>query len=207
VAAAVALATPSVTRARVRIVRGATLAPGDTVWARTGGVVVHWPAAGATSEPVLGWEGRVPADTVGAVMAGSAVVVAPFARASRPPRNEEVTTVARWVDGEPAAIERRLGDGCVRAVAIPVPPVGDLALRPPFRHLLGALAAPCAHVPDETPVPGQILAALRGTGGPALAAALPAPAREPAPIARWLLGAALALALLEPLARRDRTER
>ena len=84
-------------------------------------------------------------DTVGGVMTGEAVVVAAFERQwSFPPdsvRGGEI--VARWVDGEPAAIEKPDGDGCVRSVAVPVSPVGDLAIRSDFVRFVSTLSRAC----------------------------------------------------------------
>ena len=111
--------------------------PADSQWARDSAhVLLAWPAA-----RVPRWPRRSRVDTVGAATAGSAVVVAPFVREAVLPPGR---VVARWVDGEPAAVERPLGAGCVRDIAIAVPGIGDLALRESLRRLLGALAEPVA---------------------------------------------------------------
>ena len=81
---------------------------------------------------------RAVADTVGAVVAGDASVVAPFPRAWQAPAG---VAPARWVDGAPAALETPLGRGCVRTVGVPVADAGDLVLRPAFRRFVTVLAA------------------------------------------------------------------
>ncbi len=67
------------------------------------------------------------------------------------------TPIIRWADGSPAATESALGAGCVRDVAIPVDPVGDIALRGSFVHLVRELLEPCGGARDFTPVPDSAL--------------------------------------------------
>jgi hypothetical protein len=206
--AAVALmgreARPAATAAVRLLRRPAT--PEDSAWARAdGGVLVVWPRAGAVSE-------RPPADVVGGVATGSAVVVAAFERTAPTPMATPMPAppgrvVGRWVDGAPAAMETPLGAGCVRQVAVPVPEAGDVALRPAFRRLVAELVAPCGGVRSLAPLGEEEVARLRGAGG-AWATSDPALARErahrprPPGIVPWLLGAALVLALLELWVRR-----
>jgi hypothetical protein len=184
-------------RAEARVARGA-LSAADSAWAREAGrVLVHWPADPAAA----GWERRARPDTVGAVASGGVVVVAPFARAAEPPAGR---AVARWVDGAPAATERALGAGCVRAVAVPVAAAGDLALREPMRALVRRMAEPCGVVRALEPAPDSLVAALAGAGALAPASTLRGPRESRSPATPWLLGAALLLVLAEPLARRGR---
>ena len=190
VLAAAALARPLADTARVRVVRGAPSAA-DTAWARAGGVVVHWPAAG--ERPA--WP-RARVDTSGAVVTDGGSVVAAFERRWAPPPGR---AVAWWADGEPAATETPLGAGCVRRVAVVVPEVGDVALAPSFRRLLDAVAARCGGERDLHP-----LADVRwlGGAGPLYAPAAPEVASAGARLARWLFLAALAVALAELALRR-----
>lgn len=177
-----------------RVVRTAPTAD-DSAWARAGGgLLVVWP----DSAPPPGWTSRA-ADTVGAVTAGDVTLVAPFVRAADAPRGE----VARawWVDGAVAASEAPLGAGCVRSVALPTAGAGDLALRPRFHALVGALLAPCGGARDLAPLGDPEAAALRGDGAPVVALRAD-PARR-SPLTPWLLGAALALLVAE-LAVRQR---
>jgi hypothetical protein len=130
-------------------------------------------------------------------MAGNAVVIFPFVRRWRLPGG---VVRARWVDGEPAAVERQVGDGCLRDVAIEIPAAGDLVLTPAFGQLLRALSGPCTSASPPDVLPDSALAWL--TRRSAAGQETPVTSNERSPIAPWLLGAALALALLEPFTRR-----
>jgi len=196
----------------------------DSAWAnQPGRVLVVWPDSGVPP----GWTAGTP-DTVGAVMAGGVVVVAPFVRRviapapsaawGRPrsgrgdpgeiasglsgPRNDRV--VARWVDGEPAATETALGQGCIRTVTINVPRAGDLVLDPRFGRLVSALTGPCGGARDYRPLDPVARARLAGNDRLLrTASAGIAPAERMAtPWSRWLLLAALLLMGLEAMARR-----
>jgi hypothetical protein len=132
-------------------------------------------------------------------------VVFPFERRWRAdPGDTSATVLARWIDGEPAAVEHRLGAGCVRSVAIAVPARGDLILRPDFARLLGYLAAPCGFASRRSVGPPDPVM-LAGRGPLASNATLPAPEVIEAPLVPWLLAAALLLALLELRIRRPTT--
>ncbi|MEO8880931.1 MAG: BatA domain-containing protein [Gemmatimonadaceae bacterium] len=197
-------ATPaSGATANVRIERGA---PGtvDSTWAKDGGALVRWPAALDSSE----WRARAALDTTsaGAVTAGRgramATVVTPFRRIVDPPDGQ---VIARWADGGAAATERTAAlRGCVRDVAIPIPSRGDLALRESTRRLVAALASPCAGSADPSPASDSALAFLRGTGSLVATRALESRTASPGHLTTWLLAAALALLLIEPLLRRQR---
>ncbi|HSE51968.1 MAG TPA: BatA domain-containing protein [Gemmatimonadales bacterium] len=189
----------------------------DSSWAnQPGRVLVVWPP---NFEVPPGWAAGTP-DTAGAVIAGDVVVVAPFVRqviarprsgrgdpggiASGPsgPRNDLV--LARWVDGEPAALETPLGQGCIRTVTINVPTAGDLVLDPRFGRLVSVLTQPCGGARDWSPLEPDRRARLAGPErGLRTAAAAIAPAERMAtPWSRWLLVAALLLVGLEAAARR-----
>ena len=187
--------------AAVRLVRDPP-SHADTAWVLGGAAgdggrtLVHWPAAVTNGEPSR----NGPPDAVGAVIAGEVVVVAPFMRI-RSVAGEQV--VARWVDGEPAAVERPVGAGtaCIREVAIPIAADGDLVLRASVLRLVDALTSPCGGAGDVAILPDSVVAMLAGTGGLMPAREVPPPSNR-TPLAGWLLGGALGLALLEPLARR-----
>ena len=198
VAAAIALWGWTGAAQRVRLVRGVPT-PDDSAWAREGGVLVHWPSVPDDGQ-------ASPGDSIGAVVAEGAVVVAGFSRGA--PNGEGITgggavPVAWWADGRPAALQRPEGAGCIRDVDIDVPRRGDLVLRPSFRRLLHSLTQPCDGMIDRRPMPDEDIARLAGNGRLAPSSTLPASPRSSA-LAPWLLVAALALALLEPLARRRR---
>ncbi len=80
---------------------------------RSGGALIEWPAS---TRPRFAVQ-RAARDTVGGVMAGESVVVSTFDRQWSYPadslRGAEV--IARWVDGEPAAIEKPDGTDCTRS--------------------------------------------------------------------------------------------
>lgn len=182
----------------VRLVRGA-LASDDTVWARDSGhVLVHWPAEVAP----FGSKAGTTVDTVGAVAARSSVVVAPFERRWRFDRSASSSAVAHWIDGDPAAVERSVGAGCVRGVAIPVTGTGDLILSPGFVRLLTALTDACGGGRRLAVLSPAQRATLAGTGGLAPSSLIRPPDVTASPIVPWLLALALLLAAFELFARR-----
>lgn len=183
----------------VVVVRG-TPAALDSQVTVAGGVLVVWPEPPVVPE---GWQIGRP-DTVGAVAAGPAVVVAPFVRTATHPESDAAPVIARWVDGTPAATERPAGQGCSRAVTVPVPRIGDLVLEPRFRRLVAELTAPCGGRVDWTPIDTTRLARLADAARPAraLAAGLAPVEQVPAPWSRWLLVLALLLLAGEWLGRR-----
>ena len=176
----------------VRVTHGAFSA-NDSVFARAGGAVVRWDAIGSR---------RLVA---AAVAMGDDVVVASLARDSLAARG---TTLARWADGSPAAVEESLGEGCLREIAIGVPIAGDLPLRPAFQDIVRGLFGPCAaarHIIGGAADSASI-ARLIGIGSMASGSALAGRAERPAPIAAWLFALAIAGALLELLVRARRRE-
>lgn len=192
--------------AGVRVVRGEAT-PEDSAWVAGGRrTLVRWPAEGAPP----GWRERPRVDTAGAVVAGEAVLVYPLERRWGPDpagqgRGEGGRVVARWVDGEVAAVEREVGAGCIRDVAIPVPERGDVAFRPSFGHLVRVLAAPCgAGRGAGDALSDADLEALEGEGPLAAREAIPEPEIIATPLVPWLLGAALLLLVLELWLRRGR---
>ena len=184
----------------MRIDRGA-LASVDTTWTQYGLTLVRWPAALDSS----GYTPRSRIDTTGAVTAGSGtdqiVVVTPFTRTVDPPGGR---VVARWADGSAAATERKRMNGCVRDVAIPIARVGDLALRESTKRLVTALSKQCLWTAPPRLMSDSTLAQLAGTGPLVATRALDARSAPEGHLATWLLVAALALLLIEPLLRRQR---
>jgi hypothetical protein len=166
----------------------------------TGGALIAWPAS---SRPLFAIQ-RAVRDTVGGVMAGDAVVVSAFERQwSYPPdslRGAEV--IARWVDGEPAAIEMPDGGGCVRSVAIPVSIAGDLVIRKDFVRFISSLGGPCSAVTSLVPADPDVIARLEGIGGLAPRAAFQPLSDAHSDLAPWLLALAIAAAVTELFMRR-----
>jgi hypothetical protein len=172
----------------VRIVRG-RLADDDSAFARSGGVVVRWDSAGS----------RAPVPS--AIAMGDDVIVAPLVHGTLA---EQGTVLARWADGAPAAVERVLGEGCVRTVGIGVPVAGDLPLSRSFQRVVNGLTGACRGSLERTGAPADSsrAAGLAGRAAVASGSALANGAERPTPLAPWLLGVALACALAELMARR-----
>jgi hypothetical protein len=189
----------STTSGFVRLVRAAPSAD-DSTWAREAGhVLIHWPATTASAS--LPKRGRV--DTVGAVAAGSALV-------GRFPRFWSLDAtggrpVARWIDGEPAAVERITGGGCVREVAVALDPASDLTLRPAFRAFVERLVLPCGGTRAPVPVARAVRDSLAGAGPLVSASALRDPHERASAWTSWLFGAAALLLIIELGMRRQRS--
>jgi len=174
----------------VRLVRG-RLSAADTAWGREAGrVLVHWPA----SDSVADWPKRATIDAIGGVASGTGALVA------RLPRLWAVNgrAIARWADGEPAAVERAFGAGCVRDVAVLVDPASDVTLRAPFRDFARALLGPCGGTRAFGSADSVTLSRLAGTGPLAAARLFRVAASESSRFTPWLLllGAGLLLAEL-----------
>jgi hypothetical protein len=168
----------------------------DTSGARP---TVHWPpdghAPGATA--------RAHPDSVGALVAGDAVLAAPFERRWRPDTSG-ARVVARWVDGEAAAVERGNDAACTRDVAVALPAVGDLLLTAGYRRFAAALASPCGTAVGSMPPSRPVTAhAAKRVAVRAIVSA----ADVASPLVPWLLGLALVAALLELVLRRRRAIR
>jgi hypothetical protein len=166
--------------------------------------MVSWPI----SERPRGAVARPVSDTIGGVVAGEAVVVSGFVRRWTYPADSIAngTVVARWIDGEPAAVEWTSGDSCIRSVAIPVNQIGDFVIRDDVTALASRLTAPCITSQRFVPVSEASLAMLRGEGGLVARDAF-APRRDArSALAPWLIGLALILAVAELFLRRRRAE-
>jgi hypothetical protein len=197
VAAGLSLMGVTAASGSVRVVRGA-LTRDDSAWAAAGGhVLLHWPAR----DEETGWKRREAIDAIGGVTAGDATVVARFPRLW----HLEGDAVARWSDGEPAAVEHAVGAGCIRDVGILLDDASDLALRAPFRRFAAELLVPCGGARATSPIDSTMRIALAGTATLAPAASLRDLATETSRWTPWLLALA-SLLLIGELAVR-RTER
>ena len=176
--------------APVRLVRDAALSPADSAWAgEAGHVLVHWPAAVGAAR-----------DTIGALVTPATVLVASFAR-STPVSSG--AAVAWWADGAVAASETALGGGCVRRVAVPVAPEGDLVLRERFRRVVHDLLGPCGGARDLTPADSAAVRMITGIAPIAVAtSSLPPRADAGRAAMPWLLALALLFLVAEQLVRR-----
>jgi hypothetical protein len=169
-----------------------------------GGVLIDWPA---TNRP-RGAVSRSRADTVSGITTAPARVIAPFERRWTFPTDSlrGADVIARWADGEPAAIERPADSGCMRSVAIPVASVGDLAIRHDFVRLVASISRPCARVTATIPADPSDVARLVRSGGLAPRAAFQSPTDTRSTLAPWLLALALATAITELFVRRSARE-
>ncbi|MEX2109573.1 MAG: BatA domain-containing protein [Gemmatimonadaceae bacterium] len=171
---------------------------------RGGETRIAWPASARPPGAVQ----RAVTDTVGGVMAGESVVVAAFERRWSYPADSVggAEVIARWVDGEPAAIERPDGDACVRSVAIAVTPVGDLAIRRDFVRFVASLSGPCVATTSLMPADPSSVAKLQGIGGLTSREAFQPLSDVRSELAPWLLALALAAVIAELFVRRRRRD-
>jgi hypothetical protein len=170
--------------------------------APTPATAIVWPASVRPSGAVQ----RSVVDAVGGVTGAGGVVIAPFERRWSYPTDSlrSATVVARWVDGEPAAIERDRGVGCMRSVAIPVTPVGDLVIRNDFVRFVSGLAGQCAREIALVPADAQQVARLEGSASLATRAAFQPRSDSRSALVPWLFALALLLSIVEIFVRRSR---
>ena len=195
VVAGLSLLSASDIHATVRVVR-ARLSAADSAWgSESGHVLIHWPAADSVGD----WPKRASIDAVGGVASPSGVLVA------RLPRLWSVTgrAIARWADGEPAAVERPFGAGCIRDVAVLVDPASDVTLHAPFRNFSRAFLEPCGGARAFTPADSATISSLGGTGPLAAARAFRGAPSESSRYTPWLLALGAALLLSELALRRS----
>jgi hypothetical protein len=179
----------------VRVQR-AELSPADSAWAREAGhAVVHWPA---TPTDAGTWVARPRIDAIGGVVSASGTLVGRFPRSWM----LDGVAIARWADGEPAAVEHATGGGCIRDVAVLIDQASDLTLHSPFANFARALLAPCGGVVDLAPVDGAMLTSLAGGSSLLPAALLRDRITERSPFTPWLLALAALLLIAELAMRR-----
>jgi hypothetical protein len=179
----------------VRVVRGTATAQ-DSAWAAEAGhVLVHWPASANDAA----WPRRDSIDAIGGVAAGGATLVARFPRVWV----LDGRAVARWSDGELAAVERAIGGGCIRDVGVLLDPASDLTLREPFRGFAAALLEPCGGVRSSQSADSSTLSRLAGAGPFARGASLRDHTAESSGWTPWLLVFGAALLILEMSVRRS----
>jgi hypothetical protein len=108
--------------------------------------------------------------------------------------------LAAWEDGRPAAAASRVGRGCVVYVGAELE-AGSLPLGASFPRAVDRLARGCdgarSTVGGSAPLDQGARAVLRGGGREAVAIASLGAAGGGIPLARWVLGAALLVALVE----------
>lgn len=184
--ASVSSGTPRSNEKVTRVIRGAPTTA-DSAFARGGGTVVRWDTS---ASPRVAAEG---------LAAGDDVIVAALGRLAL---SRKGRVVARWEDGTRAAVEESVGAGCMRIVGVVLPAAGDIALHPPFQRIARGLIAPCGRgVADVAADSSQIRMIAGQSQRSAPAASLRSGGQRPSPLARWLLGAALILAIAELVVR------
>jgi hypothetical protein len=178
----------------VRVVRG-RLTPEDSAWAGNAGqVLLHWPASDRGAD----WQVRPTIDAIGGVTSSSGTLI------GRLPRvwTFRGDAIARWADGEPAAVEHAVGRGCIRDVGILIDPASDITLREPFRRFVARLLEPCGGRRRTRPVDSRFMVSI--IGGPRLAPSIGLRERtsESSSWTPWLLAAGAVLLLIELVVRR-----
>lgn len=132
----------------------------DSTTATGGAAVLHWPLAGRPASFVA----TASVDTVAGLWVDGYAFVTHFTRDAVLAAGNSARVVARWIDGSPAAVERPMGEGCIREIAIPVPDIGDLSISPGFRRIATALTGPCGGVRESAPLDDAHRAMLLGEG-------------------------------------------
>lgn len=178
----------------VRIIRTGVLQQADGV----SGVLLHWP----TSErPAFARQTKSIAH--GSLIAGNAVVVAPFVTSFEFPADSvrDARILARWEDGTPAAIQRSAANGCVRSTNIPVSSKGDLVIRPEFVSIVRELFRPCTPATKFAPASEAHLIRLKGGSAAARRTAFPASTSPASRLPFWLFLAGVAFLVAEQILR------
>jgi hypothetical protein len=178
---------PSSRGQSTRLVRG-TFSVSDSAFARSGGTVVRWDTTAGTRPSANG------------LLANGEVIVASLARS---PLSLGGKAIAHWGDGEPAAVEKALGIGCMRQVGVALPAGGDLPLHPPFQRIVRSLLAPCGATIERAADSASVAKLIGATRSSAAAKDLRAESDAWSSLARWLLALALALGIAELLIRRN----
>lgn len=181
---------------KVRIVRGDAVLPTS---ADSGEVLLHWPIE---TRPMFSRQTGGKAH--GALVVGQTVLVAPFkTNWEFPPDSlRGATVLARWADGEIAAIQRNTGSGCIRSANVPVAAKGDLVIRPEFVAVVQKLMSACDNRERSASLSGAALLRLKGGSAAAPRAAFPASSTQQSPLSLWFLLATIVLLFGEQFARR-----
>lgn len=177
------------------------LAPALRARAADGATVLVAAPAADSLRPLLGWPGAMrPDNAAGALrfadgtrLAGAPSRLLGWTMPSVP--------LATWDDGQPAAAARREGRGCVVFVGTDVE-TGEMTLDGAYPRALSRLARGCEGgraADDAAPLDAGARAVLRGRGARVVAAGAVLGAREGVPLGRWIMAAALLVALGETI--------
>lgn len=174
--------------------------------ARAGATVIVTPAGAAEAlRAALPWRGgfAVAENSGGAMWFGPELELAGAAgRVQAGAPADGARTVAAWEDGRPAAVARALGSGCLVFVGTELEG-GELPYQAEYPAALARLARGCAadapNAADVRPLDPGAVAVLRGRGPAALAASAVGASEAGVALGRWVLGAAILIALVETL--------
>ena len=168
-----------------------------------GGATVVIPRSGVTDalRDVLPWVDFAPEDRPGGELFFSpSLQVDGASDGSSGEPKPGAATLAAWEDGRAAASSVRLGEGCVVFLATDLEG-GELPFQASYPRLVDRLAhgcdAPNAAVSADQPLDAGARAVLRGDGPAAVAASAIAPSGGGFAFGRWIMAAALVVALVE----------
>ena len=183
---------------KARIVRAGSSSTNDSPYKPA----VVWPQSGRPPGTIA----RARPDTIGGVLSGDALLVASFERKWAYPADSlhGAEVVAKWIDGEPAAIERGSNGTCTRSVAVPVTPVGDLVIRTDYKRFVRAISSDCASHAESVAAPAEKINALIGSGGLAPRESFRPRSDIRSTLAPWLIALAIVAAIAELFVRRRR---
>ena len=139
----------------VRVVRQ-RLTPADSMGAQRRTISSYTGLPGASDADRAP---RQTIDAIGGVTSATATLVARFPRVWV---LQQGTAIARWADGEPAAVEHEVG-GCIRDVSVLIDEASDVTLRVPFQRFVQGLLVPCGGARVTQRVSTAMVATVAGT--------------------------------------------
>jgi len=171
--------------------------------AQAGATVLVTAPVAASLRGLIPWAGAMRVDSVGGGMwLASGPHVSGAATRVSGDAARGASVIASWDDGRPAAAARRLGRGCVVFAATELER-GEMTLDAAYPRLLDGLARGCeasdapSSIDRNAALDAGARAVLRGTG-PGVVAARTVPGwGGGVPLGRWVLAAALVVALTE----------
>ncbi len=181
----------------VRLVRGHVSAADSAIARDSGRVLLHWPENDSSAR----WLARTNIDAIGGVTSPTGTLVARFPRLWV----LQGQSIAHWVDGEAAAVERPLGRGCIRDVGVLIDQSSDVTLHASFRQFAASLLVPCGGARVSAPIGRAAILSLAGSGPLAASIALHHRAGESSRWTPWLLALGAVLLIIELVIRRTET--
>lgn len=168
--------------------------------AEAGATVLVTAPAAASFRPVLPWRGAMRADSAdGAMWLASGEHVAGAAARVSGDAAPGASAIAAWEDGRTAAAARRLGRGCLVFAATELER-GEMTADAAYPRVVDRLARGCESAvtgDGDAPLDAGARAVLRGSGPPLVAAGAVPGSGGGVPLGRWVMAAALLVALVE----------